>query len=1066
MALSKDFFLCGWNIFDLIIVTASLLDIIFELVDGLSVLRGLRLLRVLKLAQSWTTMKVLLSIIISTIGALGNLTLILVIVIYIFAVIGMQLFSKDYTPEKFDPDPVPRWNFNDFFHSFMMIFRILCGEWIEPLWDCMRAEEEQGASSCFAIFLPTLVMGNFMVLNLFLALLLNSFNSEELKSKKEEVGEESKLARSIERVRDLIRKKRQERKERKERKYATKFQQIVIEAQQAAAQVIEKPSLTTETKLHRLSYQESMNRPVSGSDFGFQIPLKDTLHTIVDGVECEHELPEKQHLQQQHLQSPTQLQQQQQQQQLHHMQLQQQAPSFDGITTTTSSCQLDNNSRNDYNTLYPQAERRLLHQVSSGFGTQHNDSRDEPTYTESIELRLMGQYNSTDTDPYANDQRSGSFMRGDSLQDTLSRRFCNDEHDEAYLQYQKSLLTRSPSYRKSLDRLSQSSDQSQRSLIASRSLKSEDDLHLSARRHSSGQSLNTISIEHEELLSHHGNLRDDLLNCEHKELFQFLQDDADNSNNYFSETVGYGSAIVDPDTDSLIVDGRKDERKPSTSSIKSNLSYISNSIMQQIELRRNGSHASSNGNGHGNESLPLVEHSEFDNIIQSFEKELEEIKRSTTSLERRLSTLSEPSPAADEANKAILDHIAVITGASARSAADEVVHPLNPYDSYDLSTVPRRQHPLLSSTDRNSVKIKRRSLEKQRKIDEDFSISNEIRKICDQIHAPFVTIESMAVAATVTAAAKSPFSRHKSDQFAAQFDRFKRLSLIERVDEVPEEEKPISTLRMESEKLPRKCLTTDAIRLDSLSLKSTNSYENLLIQKQQLSRQHSNPRDTGSIPPTPPTSLKSKLEPPTLAQISSIKTTPPLAALTEHQQHYHASKIHDPPPSSLLPLQQPLLSSATKNTISTSISTATTSTSTIRPKAAGDVVSMRAKRFAEHPQSTLDKAASFQSTRTESHSSCGGGIADTSSVLALGTRTSASGAMVTETAEPTQQKSAFSRLTEKPWHCLVSYVDDLTVGGRRNSQGAYNDPMTFPSFGQTKTPKVPDDCFPQKCYDQ
>ena len=56
-------------------------------------------------------MKVLLSIIISTIGALGNLTLILVIVIYIFAVIGMQLFSKDYTPEKFEPDPVPRCHF-------------------------------------------------------------------------------------------------------------------------------------------------------------------------------------------------------------------------------------------------------------------------------------------------------------------------------------------------------------------------------------------------------------------------------------------------------------------------------------------------------------------------------------------------------------------------------------------------------------------------------------------------------------------------------------------------------------------------------------------------------------------------------------------------------------------------------------------------------------------------------------------------------------------------------------------------------------------------------------------
>ena len=124
MALSKEIFYCGWNIYDLIIVSASVLDLIFELVDGLSVLRGLRLvsepsegnnrvtlflqLRVLKLAQSWITMKVLLSIIISTIGALGNLTFVLVIVIYIFAVIGMQLFSKDYTQDKFYPDPVPR----------------------------------------------------------------------------------------------------------------------------------------------------------------------------------------------------------------------------------------------------------------------------------------------------------------------------------------------------------------------------------------------------------------------------------------------------------------------------------------------------------------------------------------------------------------------------------------------------------------------------------------------------------------------------------------------------------------------------------------------------------------------------------------------------------------------------------------------------------------------------------------------------------------------------------------------------------------------------------------------
>ncbi|XP_063982973.1 sodium channel protein 60E-like isoform X2 [Diachasmimorpha longicaudata] len=265
LALSKDFFKNGWNNFDLIIVSASLIDLAFELVDGLSVLRGLRLLRVLKLAQSWTTMKVLLSIIISSIEALGNLTLVLVIVIYIFAVIGMQLFSKDYTAEKFFPDPVPRWNFNDFFHSFMMIFRILCGEWIEPLWDCMRAEKYEGPETCFAIFLPALVMGNFMVLNLFLALLLNSFNSEELKQKKQEVGEDSKLAKSFDRIRSIVRKKRY-RKENSENKKNMRLEQIVREVMDKSDKekyAIQETVLTLpKENIYNRSYQESLNQPV------------------------------------------------------------------------------------------------------------------------------------------------------------------------------------------------------------------------------------------------------------------------------------------------------------------------------------------------------------------------------------------------------------------------------------------------------------------------------------------------------------------------------------------------------------------------------------------------------------------------------------------------------------------------------------------------------------------------------------------------------------------------------------------------------------------------------------
>ncbi|XP_025154885.1 sodium channel protein 60E isoform X2 [Harpegnathos saltator] len=296
LALSKDFFNNGWNNFDLIIVSASLIDLTFELVDGLSVIRGLRLLRVLKLAQSWTTMKVLLSIIISTIGALGNLTFVLVIVIYIFAVIGMQLFNKDYTPDKFYPDPVPRWNFNDFFHSFMMIFRILCGEWIEPLWDCMRAEKDNGPGTCFAIFLPALVMGNFMVLNLFLALLLNSFNSEELKQKKEEVGEESKLARSFDRIRSIVRKQKH-RKENSENEKNIRLEQIVREVMDKSDKekyAIQETVLSLpKDNIYNRSYQESLNQPFTYDPIYRQATLTTYSQSSQETVKENKKLSEK-----------------------------------------------------------------------------------------------------------------------------------------------------------------------------------------------------------------------------------------------------------------------------------------------------------------------------------------------------------------------------------------------------------------------------------------------------------------------------------------------------------------------------------------------------------------------------------------------------------------------------------------------------------------------------------------------------------------------------------------------------------------------------------------------------
>ena len=52
LALSKEYFYSGWNVFDLVIVLASLVDLFAESINGISVLRGMRLVRKLFLKNN------------------------------------------------------------------------------------------------------------------------------------------------------------------------------------------------------------------------------------------------------------------------------------------------------------------------------------------------------------------------------------------------------------------------------------------------------------------------------------------------------------------------------------------------------------------------------------------------------------------------------------------------------------------------------------------------------------------------------------------------------------------------------------------------------------------------------------------------------------------------------------------------------------------------------------------------------------------------------------------------------------------------------------------------------
>uniref|UniRef100_A0A4W4FUA4 Sodium channel protein n=1 Tax=Electrophorus electricus TaxID=8005 RepID=A0A4W4FUA4_ELEEL len=193
------YFQVGWNIFDSIIVTMSLVELGLANVEGLSVLRSFRLMRVFKLAKSWPTLNMLIKIIGNSVGALGNLTLVLAIIVFIFAVVGMQLFGKSYKDcvcKIAEDCELPRWHMNDFFHSFLIVFRVLCGEWIETMWDCM---EVAGQAMCLTVFMMVMVIGNLVVLNLFLALLLSSFSGDNLSSSDDD-GEMNNLQIAIARI--------------------------------------------------------------------------------------------------------------------------------------------------------------------------------------------------------------------------------------------------------------------------------------------------------------------------------------------------------------------------------------------------------------------------------------------------------------------------------------------------------------------------------------------------------------------------------------------------------------------------------------------------------------------------------------------------------------------------------------------------------------------------------------------------------------------------------------------------------------------------------------------------
>ena len=100
-----EFWTNRWNIFDFIVVSVSILEIILQAVVGsgysqINILRTMRVFRVLRLFNKFKEMQKIMIALLASLRPVFTALLILVMVIAIYSIIGVQLF-KEIDPERF-----------------------------------------------------------------------------------------------------------------------------------------------------------------------------------------------------------------------------------------------------------------------------------------------------------------------------------------------------------------------------------------------------------------------------------------------------------------------------------------------------------------------------------------------------------------------------------------------------------------------------------------------------------------------------------------------------------------------------------------------------------------------------------------------------------------------------------------------------------------------------------------------------------------------------------------------------------------------------------------------------
>ncbi|XP_036772752.2 voltage-dependent L-type calcium channel subunit alpha-1F isoform X2 [Manis pentadactyla] len=185
-----------FNCFDCFVVCGGILETTLVEVGamqplGISVLRCVRLLRIFKVTRHWASLSNLVASLLNSMKSIASLLLLLFLFIIIFSLLGMQLFGGKFN---FDQTHTKRSTFDTFPQALLTVFQILTGEdWNVVMYDGIMAYGGPffpGMLVCI-YFIILFICGNYILLNVFLAIAVDNLASGDTGTTKDKGREKS-----------------------------------------------------------------------------------------------------------------------------------------------------------------------------------------------------------------------------------------------------------------------------------------------------------------------------------------------------------------------------------------------------------------------------------------------------------------------------------------------------------------------------------------------------------------------------------------------------------------------------------------------------------------------------------------------------------------------------------------------------------------------------------------------------------------------------------------------------------------------------------------------------------